>query len=171
MGKKPTIIPWIGKVYLAGPISDTTFEGAISWRQYAQEFLAKYGILGVSPMRGKDYFAQLMSEDETFNDRFDDKVQAYKDINEPMSTAQAIFHRDRWDVYRSDIILAHLIGFEKVSIGTVMELAWADAYGKLVIATLDERDIHYHGMLLHTIGIMAGTLEEALHYTVAALGA
>jgi nucleoside 2-deoxyribosyltransferase len=158
------------KIYLAGPISDTTFEGAVSWRKMAQKIFKKHGIEGISPMRGKDYFKALLPEDATFNDVYDQSTHAYENLGKPMSTAKAIFRRDRWDVHRCDAVLAHLAGFGKVSIGTVMELAWADAWNKLVIVTLGDGDIHNHGMLIQTAGIIVPTLDEALHIAIATLG-
>lgn len=158
------------KVYLAGPISDVTYDECMDWRDYAKKFFKPYGILGVSPMRGKDYFKELMLPDETFNDKFDSQLGGYEGLKEPMSTAKAIFNRDKWDVWRCDLILAHLTGAPKASIGTVMELSWAHVWNKLVVATLLPDEVHNHGMLIQTMGIVVETLEEALQVTVLALG-
>jgi hypothetical protein len=34
--------------------------------------------------------------------------------------------RDRFDATRCDVLLVNLLGAERVSIGTMMEVAWAD---------------------------------------------
>lgn len=44
------------KVYLAGPISGQSYDGATSWREEAKEELSSWSdIIGYSPMRGKTY--------------------------------------------------------------------------------------------------------------------
>ena len=41
-------------VYLAGPITGLTYDGATDWRHAVAADLNSVGIKGLSPMRGKD---------------------------------------------------------------------------------------------------------------------
>ena len=43
------------RVYLAGPIRGCSYDNATDWREYAIKELAKDGIIGVSPMRAKEF--------------------------------------------------------------------------------------------------------------------
>ena len=48
------------------------------------------------------------------------------------NTQNAIIGRDRFDCCNSDLIFMNLLGSKRVSIGTTVELAWADASRKPV---------------------------------------
>ncbi|GAG68694.1 unnamed protein product [marine sediment metagenome] len=121
-------------VYLAGPISGCSYDGCTDWREYVMRALPD-GITGLSPMRSKQY---LIGE-TTVADQYDAKV---------LSTQRGIFARDSWDCRRCDAILVNLLGAEKVSIGTVMEIAWAHAFNKPVVLVMEEEDnLHEHSML------------------------
>src|SRR5688572_21568512 len=104
-------------VYLAGPITGLSFDGATDWRGHAQGVLLDRGIRGVSPMRAKEY---LKSEKSL-------KAAGYSQPDMPLSSAKGITTRDRWDCTNADVVLVNLVGAERVSIGTMMELAWADS--------------------------------------------
>ena len=54
-----------------------------------------------------------------------------------------------------------LLGAERVSIGTVMEIAFAHAYRKPVVAAMEKGNAHEHAMLCEAIGFRCATLEEA----------
>lgn len=144
-------------VYLAGPITGQTFEGCTDWRQFAIKDLRRSGITGLSPLRGKEYLKKVgVLGDE------------YQDI--PLSTARAITTRDRWDATRCDIILVNLLGATRVSIGTVMELAWADSCRIPSIVVIEpEGNLHDHSMLKEVMGFRVDTLEKGLHIAKAIL--
>lgn len=116
-----------GVVYLAGPIAGLEYAGATDWREYAEKWLAEWDIEGLSPMRGKEYLANVGVI-----------AQVYDDVADwPLSMAPGFTARDRRDVMTSDIVIANFAVADTVSIGTVMECAWADAYRKLLIVVLD----------------------------------
>ena len=155
------------KVYLAGPITGLSFEGCTDWREYAIKELDRVGITGLSPMRSKDY----LQRERIVGDCYDDKV---------LSCARGIITRDRWDTTRCDIILVNLLGAEKVSIGTVMELAWADLARIPSIVVMEPTlpstgtpvrpgNIHEHSMLREATGFRVETLEEGLNVAKAIL--
>ena len=144
-------------VYLAGPITGQTFDGCTDWREFAIKDLGAVGITGLSPMRAKDYL-----KNETFvGDEYQDTV---------LSSSRGIITRDRWDTTRCDLILVNFLGAERVSIGTVMEMAWADAVRTPIIVVMKpEGDLHDHSMLREVTGFRVVTLEEGLEVAKAIL--
>lgn len=135
-------------VYLAGPITGCTYEEATDWRH---GFTRKVGatVRCLSPMRGKAYLASLDSMPHTFN--------------EVMSIQKAIVARDYFDTRRCDVMVANFLGaIEVVSIGTVIECAWAHAHGVPVLAVIEqEGNCHDHPMLRETWGWRVPSLDEA----------
>lgn len=151
-------------VYLAGPITGCTYNGCTEWRQSVKAELADAGIRGFSPMRGKEYLEQIARDVPLTADG--DKYA----IQGAMSTNRGIMTRDRWDATRCDFLLANLLGATKASIGTVMEIAWADLSRIPVIAVMEkEGNPHEHGMVLEALGFRVETLDEAVHILKAAL--
>lgn len=141
--------------YLAGPITGVSFKGATDWREDAKENLDP-SIAGMSPLRGKKYLSQEKSIEHT-----------YEDI--ALSSAKGITARDHNDCKRSDALLVNLLGSETVSIGTVMEVAWAGAYGVPIVLVMDKDNIHQHAMLRETAGFIVESLEEGVHIVNALL--
>ena len=143
------------KVYLSGPITGLTFSGCTDWRQYAQQELAKDGIEGISPMRAKDYL-------ERVNGPISGHGRDYAHMN-VLSTSPAVVARDRFDTTRVDVVLMNLLGADRVSIGTMVELGWADAARVPVIGIMEpEGNVHDHMFVNQMIGFRVGTLEEGL---------
>jgi nucleoside 2-deoxyribosyltransferase len=146
----------MGKVYLAGGITGMTFNGANNWRDWAVRELAKDGIHGYSPLRGKDYLKAVNEKSgiTAMQKTYDEFV---------MSTAKGINTRDHYDVATSDVVLVNLLGAKIVSIGTVMEIAWAFAYRKpLVLVMEKEGNIHEHPMIKDSVGFHVYTLEAGV---------
>jgi nucleoside 2-deoxyribosyltransferase len=151
------------KVYLAGAISGATYEGCSSWRNFAVRSLAESGIRGYSPLRAKDYLKAVNADSNI-------KAMQHTYDGFAMSTSRAINSRDHWDVMTSDVILVNLLGAAIVSIGTVMEIAWAHAYRKPTVLVMEkEGNIHDHPMVRESIGFRVETLEEGLHLVKAML--
>jgi hypothetical protein len=115
-------------------------------------------------MRGKDFLNQVVHGNIKFDTMVesDKRNQKYKNLDHPLITAHGITKRDRWDVFSSDLILVNFVGAKKVSIGTVMEIAWADALNKYTIIAMEDDNIHQHGMVIESVGIVVPTFEEAL---------
>lgn len=146
-------------VYLAGPISGTSFHGCNDWREAVAKELAEVGVTALSPLRGKK--ARLESV-PTLADHYDD---------DPLTRLPGIVGRDRFDVMRADAILVNVLGARKVSIGTVMEIAWADILHKpIVLAMEPQGNPHEHGMLTHVVSYRVPTLEDAVWITKVLLG-
>lgn len=149
-------------VYLAGPITGLNYAGATDWREAAIADLHYWGIKGLSPMRGKDYLKHVPQI-------FTPDGDAYGHLS-VLSTNRGITTRDRWDATRCDALLVNLLGAEKVSIGTVMEIAWADLSRIPIVCAMEPYgNPHDHGMVTEAIGFRVPTLEEALHVVKAML--
>lgn len=140
------------KVYLAGPIGTLSYDDATAWRNQAQQALAEAGIAAYSPMRDKEFLAgeiELKSVDGAYN--------------HTLSTSRAIMTRDHLDCTTADAILVNYVGFDGVSIGTIMEQAFAFEAGIPVVVIADPSYAALrHPMLAETVDFRARTLDEGL---------
>ncbi len=129
-------------IYLAGPISGETEQGAIEWRDVISEYLAKVSerLVGVSPLR-----CELPGDDGLYP-----VAPSYK-------MAQEITAKNMLDVRRSDLVLAYL---PKVSIGTLQEIGWAVGLGKTVIVVSDIDAVLQHPVLLATVPFLFDSRES-----------
>jgi nucleoside 2-deoxyribosyltransferase len=136
-------------IYLCGPITGLTYGGCTNWRDYVRHRLA-YGMRGISPMR--DGKAEL--------DTGKPILDTYE--NSLMSSQRAITTRDRYDTMHCDAILANLLDAERVSIGSMIELGWADSVRTPIIAVMRPDNIHWHAMVREVAGWIVPTLDEAI---------
>ena len=133
-------------IYLAGPISGLTYDGSEEWRNQFKSWMPPE-IACYSPLRSKDYLrAEGILE------------QSY---SQPLSSDRGIMTRDHFDCSRVDLIVCNLLGTKRVSIGTVMECAWAFAYRKPLVMIMEDENVHDHPMIRETIGFRVATLEDA----------
>lgn len=140
-------------VYLAGPITGLDYKGCTDWRQHAKAELAPHQIDAYSPMRGKAFLEPIGKLSGT-GEGYPDQV---------LCGQRAITTRDRWDATRCDVLLVNLLGAERVSIGTVMEIAWADLKRTPIVCAIEpDGNCHEHMMLREVIGFRVATLEEAI---------
>lgn len=147
-------------VYLSGPITGLTFNNCTDWRDYARKALKRHSIQGISPMRGKEYLANAGI--------ITDGQPAV--LANAMSQDQAIVTRDRWDTSRCDFMLCNLLGAKSVSIGTMVEIGWADAYRVPVVLVMEPAgNIHEHAFVRQLSGYRVETLDEGLELIAAAL--
>lgn len=156
------------KIYLAGPITGCNWGESEDWRDSFKK-LDLPGIQGFSPLRGKEY----LKSETTIADNYSNTV---------MSSAKAIMTRDSFDVFSADAILVNFQGAKRVSIGTVMEIAWAWQLRKPVIAIVDDTkwewnqdstpgqpiktavpDLHDHSMLNEAISWKVTSLDDAVN--------
>ena len=137
-------------IYLAGPIDGCTYDTCTNWREYAIRQLAEDGIIGLSPMRAKEF---LKAHPKLF-----DGVHEH-----PLTADAGVTTRDMWDVRRSDAVLFNLVGAEKVSIGTMIEYGWASAFNKPIVTAIEDNgNIHEHPMIRRLSGFRANNLESGL---------
>ena len=142
-------------VYLAGPISGQSYGGATNWRVYTTRQLALRGIDSLDPMRGKAY----LSKEEILADSYD----------EVTATIRGITTRDRFDCMRASVALFNFDGADSVSIGSCIELGWADSKRIPVIVVMTEDNPHWHGMVREIAGYIVETLDEAIDIACAIL--
>jgi nucleoside 2-deoxyribosyltransferase len=144
------------KLYLAGPITGLSYGESVGWREYVADQLPEY-IVAVSPMRGK----QHLERKKIIHGSYEDTV---------LSCRKGITCRDRYSVMSSDAILVNLLGSKIVSIGTVMEIAWADILRKPIILVMEkEGNIHEHPIIQEVIGFRVSTIDEGISVADAVL--
>lgn len=150
------------KVYLSGPITGLTFGGATDWREYAKAQLEPAGIAGISPLRAKEYLAKLAGPISAHG-------RDYASMG-VMSTPPSVVTRDRFDTTSADVMLMNLLGAERISIGTMVELGWADSARVPVVGVMEpDGNVHDHMFVSQLIGFRVTTLDEALHVVKAIL--
>jgi len=124
------------QVYLAGPI--TGFEN--SWREeYQSELRYKYGIVAVLPQAQERYEEELGIID----------------------AAPVLTQRDKWMCTKSDVVLANFMGSVKASIGTCIEIGWANMAGVPIIAVIPEGNVHSHAMIKSLSTFTVKDLQQA----------
>lgn len=136
------------QVYLAGPISGLTHGECTDWREKFRLELLVEGIECFSPMRGKEYLANV------------GKIEGSYDFD-VMATPRGIMTRDFWDCTTCDALLVNLLGAERISVGTVMELAWAYQSRIPVVCVMEEGNLHEHPMVSEAIGFLVRDLHSA----------
>lgn len=116
-------------VYLSGPIAGLDHNGASSWREYVKSNLSPH-IHGISPMRGKEV---LVEKGKITSELLSTMRASHPDILNIDS--KSITARDRNDVKRCDIMLMNMsqASSEAPSVGSSIELGWADAWDKPVV--------------------------------------
>lgn len=148
-------------VYLYGPITGLTFDGAQDWRTWMARELDRFGIDAVSPLRAKDYLRECGQLTGHGRDFLDLGV---------FSTPQAILARDKFDVLRADMLVGNFLGAERVSTGSMFEQAWAHLHHKPIAAAIEkEGNPHDHIFFNTTLGFRTQSLEELRSIVVATL--
>lgn len=140
------------KIYLAGPITGLSYDDANDWRDYVTGKLS--GIAEcISPMRAKGFLKSVGNLGKSGYEA------------NPLSSQKGITTRDRWDVSRCDAVFMFLGDSESVSIGTMIEAGWADAYRKPVILVIGkdfESTPYNHCMLKELSGYIVCGLDEGI---------
>ena len=147
-------------VYLGGPITGIRYERANTWRQFIKAVVPKW-IVVVSPMRHENPLAR-----------------GRLGIIERLSRDQLLRYQKRItsccrnDVKKCDIIFINLLeaekkdkknkGTERVSIGSVGEIFWADILGKIIIVTMKKNSIHDHIMTREIPDVVTPSLKKGI---------
>lgn len=148
-------------VYLAGPVAGLHYDDADDWRQKAIGLLAVHGIEGRSPLRGKEPLRHVQKLDGN----------GYEWVS-PLASQKGIVTRDRNDVMTCDAVLMNLAEASRVSIGSMVEYGWADAYRKplVLIENLSPDNPHDHLFVKELSGYIVQELEDAVMILASLLG-
>lgn len=139
-------------IYLAGPISGESYDQVMDRINLRRVPLQPFYDV-IHPMTGK---GELRTE------------LNFRSIGygTPVSTNRAIAGRDKWMVNQADIVFADLLGAERVSIGTMFEIAWAHLLGKLVVVCMEENNIHDHAFVLEATDLLFDNREDAIAFLI-----
>ena len=137
-------------VFLCGPITGHAPGQAAGWRNKVAHALAG-DVVTIDPLR--------------------DRPDAVRRADHPRTrgpSAARLAHgkrtvaRDRFDVERSDVVLACFLGATSVSIGAVGEIFWADLLRKPVIIVREADNPHNHDMLNEIAAWIFDDLDAAI---------
>jgi nucleoside 2-deoxyribosyltransferase len=153
-------------VYLAGGIAGLAGSEATDWRKYAAALLEPYDIETLDPMRAKEALGRQDRISRNFNDYAK---------NGAFFTSRGIMTRDFNDVKRCDALLVNLLGYkaeDRVSAGTIMELAWAYAFQKPAVVAIEASGNPHdnHPMIHEAMPFRVTTLDEAIDAVAVILG-
>jgi hypothetical protein len=81
---------------------------------------------------------------------------------ELMANAKAVYQKDKFYVRNSDLVVANFLGFnDRISKGSIIELARADAYGIPYIIVSEPDNPNLHCMINEGASWMLNNLEDA----------
>lgn len=138
------------KIYLSHPIAGLSVAKVLDYYEVLIEKLRPYYSV-LSPMSGKDY---LRAEDGS-------RPMGY---HHPLSTDRAIIGRDYWMVHQADVVLVDLMGAERISIGCMMELAWAYHERKHTVLVMEAGNLHHHLFVFQAADVTYPSLDDAVDY-------
>lgn len=114
-------------VYLSGPMGGCSFAEMTTWRHYAEEKLNSDTLQCLLPTR------------------------SFEENHTPNETSKWINRRDYFDCVRAQCLLVNLKGMKSISIGTIMEIAWAYQKQIHIVCICDEGGVQTHPMLADSI--------------------
>lgn len=145
-------------VYLAGSIAGCDRGEANDWRKQTSAVLAVHGIRGLSPLRCEPLIGERYgtgSDDPRFG------------------TPRAIASKNFLDVQMCDITLCYIpkdLNVRRLSIGTIIELAWAHALRKPTILVSDYDLVISHPVVQANASWIVSTLDEGIEIILGVLG-
>ena len=140
------------KVYLAGPITEDT--RTHQWRREVSRALSEKFIID-DPCSSK-FDRDLIKEGDGDSKRFYELVEQHQ--------SEILLPKSYQAVENCDIILVNFAiePIDRPIIGTVMEIAWAYALHKVIIAIDGQGYYTKHPMITGAVNAWADTLEEAI---------
>lgn len=153
-------------VYLAGPISGLTYDEATGWRLQAQEQLAESGIKAISPLSSAVHLRNhkgLLTDCEI--------VPGLECLVRAMSTPTGVVTRDKFYCLNTDVMILNLIGSKRVSIGSMVEVGWANARNIPIVLVMEETgNLHEHAFVTECCQFRTTNVNDALRIVKAILG-
>lgn len=139
------------RIYTAGPITGLSYNQVMERYEAQTARLRDYGYEVFCPMVGKGFL-----KDEASLSGFG--------YDSPTATNRAIKGRDKWMVKQSDIVLVDFTDAKVASIGSCMEIAWAEEFNKHVIVVMPKENVHRHAFILESADIIFENIYEAYGY-------
>ena len=139
------------RIYLAGPITGKSFDEVMSRYKEKTAILVDFGYEVLSPMTAKGGLKGVGAFVST----------GYAG---PVANDHSIFERDRWMVTQADVVLADLSNAVSISIGTMMELAWASYLNKHTVLVMQHGNVHDHAFVKEAADVRFGDMENAYDY-------
>jgi nucleoside 2-deoxyribosyltransferase len=133
-------------------LTGVSYSDALNWRKYVESKLPA-DVIAFSALRGKGH----VTNERVLKDEYPEHL---------LSTPQGTITRDRYDVSRCDALFVNLLNSDEVSIGTIMEMAWADAWRIPIILAMEARNIHDHAFVRQVAGFITADLDEAIQTAV-----
>jgi nucleoside 2-deoxyribosyltransferase len=125
-------------IYLSGPMGGCSFKDMSEWRKYVADKLNSDTLKCILPTRS-------FSED-----------------SKPIESDKWINRRDYFDCVRSQCILVNFKDMKTISIGTVMEIAWAYQKQIHIVCICEPDGPQNHPMLKDAITHEVATLDEGI---------
>lgn len=146
------------QVYLAGPIGRGGSENNGPWREEVREVLEPKGLIVVEPLEASQYppleATQYTPEEATQYTLYDEHITG--------NVAKVLTQRDRRFSMESDFLLANFLGSTARSIGTCIELGWANASGTTIVTVMEEGDEHRHPIVESVSDYITDDLDRAM---------
>lgn len=139
-------------LFLAGPLTGVSYGNALDWRKYVESKLPD-DVIAFSALRGKGHVTKELVLEDMYPEHL-------------LSTPQGTITRDRYDVSRCDALFVNFLNSDRVSIGTIMEMAWADAWRIPIILAMEARNIHDHAFVRQVAEFITRDLDEAIQTAV-----
>jgi hypothetical protein len=139
-------------IFLAGPLRGMSFKDVADWRQYVGSKLPD-DVIAFSALRGKPYLVNANILEAEYPEHL-------------LSTPQGTITRDRYDVFRCDALFVNFLNSTTVSIGTIMEMAWADSQRTPVILVMEKGNIHDHPFVRQLAAYITADLDEAIQTAI-----
>lgn len=150
------------RIYLSGPICGLTFSESTEWRNDVREQLEDYAEI-MDPMRD----VMTATPEEVIFDGGESRSTA----DSVMSTDRGIVRRDYTDTVTSTILFVNLLGAEKASIGTVVEIAWAYEKRIPIVAVMEEKgNPHDHPFIRDMVDYRVDSIERAVNVALSIMG-
>lgn len=145
-------------VYLSGPMGGCTFEEMTGWRKQAEKELNSDSVKCTLPTR-------------SITPKY-----------HPHETDRWINRRDHFDCTKASAVLVNLQGMKSISVGTVMEIAWAYDRHIPVVCIVDKEpkkhgiihegtslfvnapEIHKHPMMVDSITQVVYSVEDGINF-------
>ncbi len=143
-------------VYLGGPITGITYERANGWREKVSAALDSYGFECLSPMRRYKHTGICYTNNDPI-----------PRLSKNTLDATGAMEGDLADIQAADYVLINFLDSIYPSIGSLVELGYAAALSKKIIAVLQPDDPHDH-IFVTGLSLVVTSLDAAISAIVMA---